>query len=119
MSDNFWLTKEQFNKISPLLPNKTRGVPRVDDRRVLSGIIFCLQRGYRCSDVQPLQGLATTKLTHISMSFNLHRMCPYCCYRYLVVMSLRPKPRRDPLLFASSITQNAGSIFTGHEGVLC
>ena len=51
MSDNFWLTKEQFNKISPLLPNKTRGVPLVDDRRVLSGIIFFLQRGYRWSDV--------------------------------------------------------------------
>ncbi len=51
MSSNFWLTEEQFNKIKPLLPNKPRGVPRVDDRRVLSGIIFCLQRGYRWSDV--------------------------------------------------------------------
>ena len=51
MSLNFWLTVEQFNKIKPLLPSKSRGVPRVDDRRVLSGIIFCLQRGYRWSDV--------------------------------------------------------------------
>ena len=51
MSLNFWLTAEQFNKIKPLLPSKSRGVPRVDDRRVLSGIIFCLQRGYRWSDV--------------------------------------------------------------------
>ena len=40
MSSNFWLTEEQFNQISSLLPNKPRGVPRVDDRRVLSGIIF-------------------------------------------------------------------------------
>ena len=45
MSGNFRLTEEQFNKIKPLLPNKPRGVPRVDDRRVISGIIFCLQRG--------------------------------------------------------------------------
>ena len=51
MSSNFWPTAEQFSKIKPLLPNKPRGVPRVDDRRVLSGIIFCLQRGYRWSDV--------------------------------------------------------------------
>ena len=51
MSGTFWLTEEQFIKIKPLLPNKPRGVPRVDDRKVLSGIIFCLQRGYRWSDV--------------------------------------------------------------------
>ena len=44
MSSNFWLTEEQFNKISPLLANKPRGVPRVDDRRVLSGIILCPTR---------------------------------------------------------------------------
>ena len=52
MSLNFWLTAEQFNKIKPLLPSKSREVPRVDDRRVLSGIIFCLQLdivGQTCS----------------------------------------------------------------------
>ena len=31
MSLNFWLTKEQFKKIQPLLPNKPRGVARVCD----------------------------------------------------------------------------------------
>ena len=60
MSSNFWLTEEQFNKISLLLPNKPRGVPRVDDRRVLSGIIFCIQRGYRWSDVPAEYGPAKT-----------------------------------------------------------
>ncbi len=60
MSSNFWLTEEQFSKINPLLPNKPRGVPRVDDRRVLSGIIFCLQRGYRWSDVPAEYGPART-----------------------------------------------------------
>ena len=60
MSGNFWLTEEQFNKIKPLLPNKPRGVPRVDDRRVISGIIFCLQRGYRWSDVPAEYGPAKT-----------------------------------------------------------
>lgn len=51
MSSNFWLTEEQFNKIRLLLPNKPRGVPPVDDRHVLSGILFCIQRGYRWPDV--------------------------------------------------------------------
>lgn len=60
MSPNFWLSEEQLNKISPLLPNKPRGVPRVDDRRVLSGIIFCLQRGSRWSDVPAEYGPAKT-----------------------------------------------------------
>lgn len=60
MSLNFWLSEEQFNKIKPLLPSKPRGVPRVDDRRVLSGIIFCLQRGYRWSDVPQEYGPAKT-----------------------------------------------------------
>lgn len=60
MSENFWLSDDQFKKIRPLLPNKSRGVPRVDDRRVLSGIIFCLQRGYRWSDVPPEYGPAKT-----------------------------------------------------------
>jgi transposase len=51
---------EQFNRIKSLLPNKPRGVPRVDDRRVLSGIIFCLKRGYRWSDVPMEYGPAKT-----------------------------------------------------------
>jgi len=57
---NFWLTDEQFKKISPLLPNKPRGVLRVDDRKVLSGIIFCVKRGDRWSDVPAEYGPAKT-----------------------------------------------------------
>ena len=60
MSGTFWLTEEQFSKINPLLPNKPRGVARSDDRKVLSGIIFCLQRGYRWSDVPAEYGPAKT-----------------------------------------------------------
>ena len=34
MSDHhFWLSETQFALLEPLLPNKPRGVPRVDDRR--------------------------------------------------------------------------------------
>ena len=38
MSKLFWLTEEQLERIRPHFP-KERGRPRVDDRRVLSGII--------------------------------------------------------------------------------
>jgi transposase len=33
------LTDFEWRVIEPLLPNKPRGVPRVDDRRVLNGSI--------------------------------------------------------------------------------
>jgi transposase len=32
------LTDTEWDIIAPLLPNKSRGVPRVDDRRVINGI---------------------------------------------------------------------------------
>jgi hypothetical protein len=31
--DSFWLTKDRFARLRPLLPSDTRGKPRVDDRR--------------------------------------------------------------------------------------
>ena len=34
MSDHRWLSEAQFARLKPLLPNKPRGVPRVDDRWV-------------------------------------------------------------------------------------
>ena len=35
MADHyFWLSEERFSRLSPLLPNKPRGVPRTDGRRV-------------------------------------------------------------------------------------
>jgi transposase len=46
----FWLTEQQFSRLAPLLPADTRGVPRVDDRRVISGIIHVLRSGCRWKD---------------------------------------------------------------------
>lgn len=43
----FWLTEKQFARLKPLLPNKVRGVPRVDDGRVISGIVHVLKSGCR------------------------------------------------------------------------
>ena len=38
--DRFWLTDAQFARIERHLPTDTRGKPRVDDRRVISGIEY-------------------------------------------------------------------------------
>lgn len=54
--DQFWLTETQFARITPHLPKDTRGKPRVDDRRVISGIIHVLKSGCRWVDAPPNYG---------------------------------------------------------------
>lgn len=49
MRDLFWLTEEQLAVIEPCFP-LPHGVPRVDDRRVVSGIIFVIRNGLRWRD---------------------------------------------------------------------
>ena len=50
MPDLFLLTEAQMARLAPLLPDDTRGVPRVDDRRVISGIVHVLRSGGRWAD---------------------------------------------------------------------
>jgi transposase len=54
--DQFWLTEAQFSKIEPYLPTDTRGKARVDDRRVISGIVHVLKSGSRWVDAPPDYG---------------------------------------------------------------
>ena len=54
--DQFWLSDEQFAKIAPHLPANTRGKPRVDDRRVISGIVHVLKSGGRWVDAPAVYG---------------------------------------------------------------
>ncbi len=49
MSVPFLLTAAQMRRIRPHFPF-SHGIPRVDDRRVLSGIIFVIQGGLRWRD---------------------------------------------------------------------
>ena len=56
MTDYFWLSDEQFRRLAPLLPTDTRGVARVDDRRVISGIIHVLKSGGRWADAPAIYG---------------------------------------------------------------
>jgi len=57
MSVPFLLTSTQMRRIRPHFP-LSHGVPRVDDRRVLSGIIFVLKGGLRWRDAPPRRDAA-------------------------------------------------------------
>jgi transposase len=52
----FDLTAFEWSVIEPLLPNKPRGVPRVDDRRVLNGIFWRLRTGAPWADIADRYG---------------------------------------------------------------
>lgn len=54
------LTDFEWSIIEPLLPNKPRGVPRVDDRRVLNGIYWRLRTGSPWSEIPERYGPSTT-----------------------------------------------------------
>jgi transposase len=49
MADLFWLTDAQMARLEPYFP-KPHGKPRVDDKKVLSGIIFINRNGLRWRD---------------------------------------------------------------------
>ena len=54
------LTDFEWHVIEPLLPNKPRGVPRVDDRRVLNGVFWVLRSGAPWRDLPERYGPRTT-----------------------------------------------------------
>ena len=55
MEGLFWLSEEQLERIQPFFP-KSRGVSRVDDRKVLSGIIYVQRHGLRWVDAPSAYG---------------------------------------------------------------
>ena len=59
-SNLFWLNDEQWRRIEPPLPTDVRGKDRVDDRRVISGILHVLKSGCRWCDCPPQYGPPTT-----------------------------------------------------------
>jgi transposase len=54
------LTEFEWKVFEPLLPNKPRGVPRVDGRRVLNGIFYQLRSGSPWADLPERSGPYTT-----------------------------------------------------------
>ena len=57
MSDLIWLSEAQMRRIEAHFP-LSHGVPRVDDRRVISGIIFVIRNGLRWRGAQGLAGFS-------------------------------------------------------------
>jgi len=56
----FDLSDAEWKLISPLLPNKPRGVARVDDRQVLNGIFYALRSGSPWRDLPERYGSYST-----------------------------------------------------------
>lgn len=56
----FWLSDEEWARIEPHLPMNQPGARRVDDRRVISGIVQMLKCGGRWQDCPVEYGPATT-----------------------------------------------------------
>lgn len=60
MGSLFWLDDDAWAAIAPHLPKNQAGARRVDDRRVISGIIHVLKSGCRWRDCPADYGPPTT-----------------------------------------------------------
>ena len=60
------LSEFEWSVIQPLLPNKPRGVPRVDDRGVLTGFVWRLRTGAPWADIPDRYGPHTTYVNRLN-----------------------------------------------------
>ena len=60
MSNLYWASDQEWEKIEPHLPKDVRGIERVDDRRIISGIVHVLKSGCRWCDCPKEYGPAKT-----------------------------------------------------------
>jgi transposase len=72
-SNLFWLNDEQWARIEPYLPSDVRGKERVDDRRVISGILHVLKSGCRWKDCCVMIYRVRISCLHSSMARSLRR----------------------------------------------
>ncbi len=54
MSDLVWLSNAQMRRLEPFFP-LSHGVPRVDDRRIVSGIVFVIRNAVRLCSGMPTE----------------------------------------------------------------
>ena len=76
MAHLFRLSDEAWAAIDRHLPRGRPGKPRVDDRRVISGILHVLKTGCRWRDVPPEYGPATTIYTVTEASRTIDTCAP-------------------------------------------
>ena len=60
MGVEYWLADQAWSAIEPLLPTNQPGARRVDDRRIISGILHVLRSGWCWKDCPPVYGPPTT-----------------------------------------------------------
>jgi transposase len=60
MAAEYWLSDQAWAAIAPRLPTNQPGARRVDDRRVISGILHVLRSGCRWQDCPAVYGPSTT-----------------------------------------------------------
>src|SRR6056297_3997261 len=70
MSNLYWLTEAQIERLKPFFP-KSHGKPRVDDRRVLAGIVFINRNGLRWCDGEDAN--ATGSREHPNKEYGPHK----------------------------------------------
>jgi transposase len=56
----YWLSDGEWSRLEPLMPRGRRGAHRIDDRRVVSGIVYMLRSGARWRDCPAAYGPYTT-----------------------------------------------------------
>src|SRR3954464_237093 len=71
----------EWSVIKPVLPNKPRGIPRVDDRRILNGIFWALRSGAPWRDLPEIYGPRTTALSAGEVSVQAARFILEFCLK--------------------------------------
>lgn len=88
-----WLSDTEWAWIEPLLPRGRKGAHRVDDRRVISGIVHMLKSGARWRDCPPDYGPYTTVYNRFIV--DLMPSAPASAYGRSSSSVIRPKKASD------------------------
>jgi transposase len=112
MAKTFWLDDQTWTAIEPLLPRNQPGARRVDDRRVISGIIHVLTSGCRWRDCPTTYGPPTT----IYNRYNRWSQRGIWTRIFTALVSAAGKP--DQLLIDSSHVKAHRSAAGGKGGLL-
>ncbi len=89
MSDHYWLTDSQLERIRPYFP-RSHGRPRVDDRRVISGIIHVIRNGLRWRDAPEVYGSHKTLYNRFVVGHGWASLIEYSAAWYLAGQNRTP-----------------------------
>ncbi len=92
MAGEFWLSDRAWAAVGPPLPRNQPGARRVDDRRVIRGIVHALKPGCRCKGCPSVYGPPTT----IYNRFNRWNWKGNwgCIFAKIVALAAMPAPSR-------------------------